>query len=342
MLSVIIPIRNERRFVAACLDSVLKQLDTLPEYEVLCVDGASTDGTREILEEYALENPCIRIMDNPGKIVPTAMNRGIREAKGDIIIRLDCHAEYSENYIRGCREALERTGADNVGGYISIAAAEDTAVGRAVAAASAAPFGTGGAAYRSGGDEREVDSVPFGCFRRDVFTRFGMFDERLVRNQDIELNSRIRRGGGKVMITPNVWVKYYTRSTFRGIRQQAFNNGLWNPYTLYLTGGSLRVRHLIPLGFILSLLILGCGAFFFRPFRWLLSAEIMVYLAFGGVISRETARKARTSSLLVMLSFVQLHFAYGFGSLWGLVTAPFKFGFRPEQQTGEAIADRIY
>lgn len=332
--------RNERAFVARCLDSILGQLGERQDVEILCVDGTSTDGTREVVGDYAARDGRVRLVDNPGRIVPTGMNLGIDAARGDVIIRLDCHAEYPPDYVEKCVEVLRRTGADNVGGYVTTLPGTDSPVGRAIAAATSSRFGVGGSTFRTGGGEQEVDTVPFGCFRRDVFDRFGRYDQRLVRNQDIELNSRIRSRGGRVVISPAIRSVYYNRSTFAGLRQQAFNNGLWNPYTLYLVGGGLRPRHFIPLAFVVSVAVLATGGFFWRPAGWLLLAELLVYGGAAAVFARRAAREAGAAALLVMLAFVQLHVAYGLGSLWGVVSAPFKFGLRRSRVRVEALADR--
>ena len=337
-VSIVIPMRNEEKYVATCLDSVLDQDTGGAEVEILCVDGRSSDRTREIVAQYCQRDPRVRLVDNPHRIVPHAMNLGIAQARGDIIIRLDCHAEYAPNYVAACVAVLERTGADNVGGYMKTLPGRDSPVGRAIAAATSSRFGVGGSAFRVGGPEQEVDTVPFGCFRRDVFTRFGAYDERLVRNQDIELNHRIRKGGGKIVISPEIKLTYYNRSTFAGLRQQAFDNGLWNPYTIYLVGEGLRVRHFVPLLFVLSLLVLGPAGIWWPPAWFVLAAEVALYCAAALWMACRIAREHAAAPGLIMLSFVQLHLAYGLGSLWGVLTAPFKFGFsRRGGQAGTAV-----
>lgn len=326
MLTIIIPMRNEERFVSVCLDSVLSQLKDFPECEVLCVNGASTDRTSEIVLEYAKKDFRVRLIENPQKIVPTGMNKAIRQSSGDIIIRLDCHAEYDTDYIKNCVEVLKRTGADNVGGYIDTVPANNSSISRAIAAAISSKFGVGGSTFRTGGGEKEVDTVPFGCFRRDVFDRFGFYNESLVRNQDIELNSRIIKGGGKIIISPSIRLKYFMRTTFSGLREQSYNNGLWNPYTVYLTGGGLKLRHFVPLGFVLSLTTLLVGSLVCKPLSIPLGAETLLYIGACGAVSTKLAKKADTSAFLVMLSIMQLHLSYGLGSLCGFLSAPFKFG----------------
>lgn len=326
LLSILIPMRNEEPFVARCLDSVLRQIDDMPDCEIFCIDGASTDGTRGIIQRYARRDHRIRLVDNPQKIVPTGLNKAIGMAGGDVIIRLDCHAEYDPTYLRSCLGVLRRTGADNVGGYGTTLPARDTRCGRAIAAATSSRFGVGDSVFRTGGGEREVDTVPFGCFRRDVFERFGLYNEKLVRNQDLELNSRIRRGGGRILISPEIRLTYYNQATYAGLARQSFRNGLWNVYALFIVGGSLRLRHCIPLFFVTSLLLLAAGGFFAGPLWALLSAELLVYLAAGCAMAVRAGGQGAPWPL-VLLAFFVLHFFYGLGSLWGLGTAPFKYGF---------------
>ncbi len=324
-VSILLPMRNEEGYVERCLTSVLAQLGDRSDVEVLCIDGASEDRTADIVREVATRDPRVRLVHNPDRIVPSGMNRGLREARGDVIVRLDTHSEYAPDYIEQCLAVLQRTGADNVGGYIRTVPGRNTPVGRAIGAATSSRFGVGGSVFRTGGGEQEVDTVPFGCFRRDVFERFGLYDERLVRNQDIELNHRIRKGGGRILISPDIRLTYFTRSTFSGLRQQAFFNGLWNPYTIWLLGEGLRLRHFVPLGFVLSLIVLGAGGCLWAPLWWLLAVEVLLYCTLATLMATRAARSHGANPFLIVLAFLQLHLAYGAGSLWGVLTAPFKF-----------------
>lgn len=339
-VSVIIPMRNEQRYVARCLDSVLAQVGGRHDVEVLCVDGASRDNTAHIVEQYAANHPSVRLIRNPGQIVPRGMNIGLAEARGEVVIRLDCHAEYAPDYIDRCIEVLQRSGADNVGGYMRTLPGDDTPAGRAIAAATSSRFGVGASAFRTGGTtEREVDTVPFGCFRASVFRRFGLYDERLVRNQDIELNTRIRRGGGRIVISPAIRLTYYNRSTYAGLRQQAFQNGLWNPYTLLIAGGGLRPRHFAPAAFVAVLLLSALTGVWWRAAWFLFAGVAGLYVAAAGLMSVRAARESGAGALRILWAFVQLHFAYGLGSLWGFLSGPFKFGLR--RRPARALADRI-
>lgn len=339
-VSIIIPMRNEERFVAQCLDSVLSQLGTGRNVEVICVDGASSDRTTDIVKEYACRDSRVLLLTNPEQIVPVGMNRAIGQARGDIIIRLDCHCRYSPDYLQSCLEVLQRTGADNVGGYARAVPVHDNAVGRAIVAATTSRFGVGDSVFRVGGQEQEADTVPFGCFRRDAFDRFGLYDERLVRNQDIELNSRIRKRGGRIVFSPRIQCSYFQRSTYAGLRQQAFYNGLWNPYTAYLVGGGLRIRHFVPLGFVLATLALAVFGAIWPFMFWGLAGLWAVYLVSAAAMAAKASRAHQASLALVLLGFVQLHLAYGIGSFWGLLTAPFKFGWHHKSQPQNALPDR--
>jgi glycosyltransferase involved in cell wall biosynthesis len=326
-VSVILPTRNERAWIGKALDSLLPEIKDRDDVEVLCVDGMSTDGTREVISEYAAKYPQIRLVDNPGQTPPWAMNLGIRSSRGRIILRMDAHSECSPHYIWKNAELLQRTGAECVGGYLVTKPSKDTPVGRAIAAALSSPFGVGGCKSRtSGGKEEESDEATFGCFPRDLFDRIGYFDERLTRNQDMEYFCRIRKHSGRIIISPEILVTYFSRSTYRGMAAQAFGNGLWGAYTLRLIGGGLRLRHLVPLGFVLSLLGLAVAGLFWWPLAALLGLEMLVYVVAGSVMAVRAARAGGTSGLLVLLAFFQLHVSYGAGTLWGFLTAPFKFG----------------
>ena len=335
-VSIIIPMRNEEKFIGRCLDSLLPQIQRRDNFEILCVDGVSTDKTRQIVQEYASRDSRIRLIENPNKIVSTALNLGIKHSRGDFIMVAGCHAEYAPDYIDKCLEVFERTGADHVGGYVSTVPGKDTAVGWAIAAATSSRFGVGPGG-RVPGPEREAIQAGFGGFRRDAFARFGLYDERLVRNQDLELLCRMHKAGARVIISPEIRIKYYNRSTFSGLRNQAFINGLWNPYTVWTVGGGVRLKHLVPLGFVMSILVFGLMGFAWRPLWLILIFELLIYLLVALTSAISSAHKNKTYSFLVLLAFIQLHLAYGIGSLWGVITVPFKFGLKRKRQPGKVL-----
>src|SRR5882724_2247566 len=201
LVSIVIPCCNEREHIVPCLDSILAS-DFLPNVlEVLVIDGMSDDGTAEIACTYATTHPVVRVVQNPERTVSYALNRGIREARGEVIVRMDTHVTYSPTYLRTLVDALVAYRADNVGGLITTMPGDDSAVAHAIALALSHWFGVGNSYFRIGTptpEPRWVDTVPFGCFRRQVFERVGLFDEDLVRNQDDEFNLRLVRGGGRV------------------------------------------------------------------------------------------------------------------------------------------------
>ena len=340
-VTIIAPCRNEAGFIERTITTILGNDYPADLIELLIVDGMSTDGTRDIVQKIAEKDQRIKLLDNPNRIVPTAMNIGIRTAKGEYIIRIDCHSAFSSNYISKCIEVSKRTGAANVGGYWETMPGADTKTAKAIAAATSSKFGVGNAAFRIGGHECEADTVPFGTYRKAIFETVGYYDERLVRNQDIELNSRIRDAGGKIIISPEIKLKYYNRATYRGIWQQSFNNGLWNPYTIWLVGSGLHLRHFVPMVFVFSVILLGLLSIFYWPFIILLGLDIFTYSFAAIYFAINTGKKRNVSMIRVFAAYFILHIAYGIGSLWGVLTIPLKFPNRKAKKVGKAIADRI-
>lgn len=262
MLSVICPIYNEVKYIDVCIQSVLLQDYPKEQLEVLFVDGMSRDGTRERVLEYAREYPFIKLIDNPKKIVPVAMNIGIRASKGDVVMRLDAHASYPTNYFGVLVKKLYELNADNVGAACRTDVLNKTPKTLAIREVLSNRFGVGNSTFRLGVDKvMDVETVPFGCWRRKVFEKYGYYDERLIRNQDIELNKRIIHGGGRICIVPETYCTYLARETFKGLARNNFSNGKWNVLTVYYTRQlkSLSVRHFIPLVF--------CCLYFFRCLR---------------------------------------------------------------------------
>jgi len=339
-VTVLAPCRNEVGFIEKSIKTILENDYPDDLIELLVIDGMSTDGTREIVEKMIEQDNRIRLLNNPRKIVPSAMNIGVKAAKGEYIIRMDCHSIFAPDYISKCIQVSRRTAAENVGGYGVTLPGAETNVAKAIAAATSCGFGVGNATFRLTGPEQEVDTVPFGTYRKTLFDKIGLYDERLVRNQDIELNSRIIKAGGRIIISPEIKLKYYNRATYRGLWQQSFNNGLWNPYTIWLVGGGLYLRHFIPMFFVLGFMTFSIGALLWWPCRWILLGYVLFYLSVAAAFSIRTAKRTKTSVVLVLWSFICLHVAYGLGSLWAVITIPFKFPNRHKKTAGKPLADR--
>ena len=318
MISVICPIYNEERYIGKCIDSVLEQDYSKEDMEVLFVDGMSTDRTREIVVEYAGRYPFVRLLDNPGRIVPAALNIGIGAAKGEVIIRLDAHAIYPKNYFSVLVRKLNELGADNVGGVCRTLPVRDTSVCRAIAMALSSSFGMGNSYFRIGAKrEMRVDTVPFGCFRREVFDKIGLFDEELVRNQDDEFNGRIVKNGGKIYLIPSLVIDYYARDTVGKVRRMFYQYGLFKSLVNKKLGAPATLRQFFPLCFVAGLIVGGALSLFFKAVVWLYLSVIALYLLLAFVYALKETGKMKDVLILVGVFFT-IHVGYGWGYLRGI------------------------
>ena len=310
------PIYNESRYIGECVESLLKQDYPLSLMEWIFVDGNSTDDTVSKLKQYQVKYPdLIIIKNNPHMIVPYAMNIGIAASRGQYIIRLDAHAHYKEDYISKCVYYLDNSDAENVGGVAETKS--NGFVGNCIAKMLSSRFGVGNSAFRTNGKSGYVDTVPFGAFRREVFSKYGGYDERLVRNQDNELNYRIRKNGGKIFLSNEIQFSYYCRDTLKGISQMALKNGMWNVITMKLCPGAMGIRHFVPMAFVTSTVGLGVCGLFIKVARCLLLLEVGLYLVLDVFFSAKQASKVEEFFLLLTL-FPLFHSFYGIGSIKGI------------------------
>lgn len=316
LISVIMPLYNEEKYISSCVNSLLKQDYPKKFMEWIFVDGGSTDATVSILKSYQERFPLLlKIYENPDKTVPFGMNIGIRHARGKYIIRMDAHADYPVNYISECVSCLNSTDADNVGG---IAETKSRGfIGNAIALMLSSKFGVGNSRFRTEGHEGYVDTVPFGAFRREVFQKWGGYDERLTRNQDNEMNYRIRSNGGKIYLSKRIRFSYYCRDSLHGICNMAVQNGMWNIITMKLCPGSMGIRHFVPLVFLLSLILMPFLALFFPFFRVLLAAELLLYFSLDLYFTFKIC-KCFKYAVAVFFLFPIFHISYGLGSIKGL------------------------
>lgn len=314
-ISIVMPIYNEEKYIDNCIESLLLQDYPKVFMEWIFVDGQSEDRTCELIQKYAKKYPdLIYLLNNPNRTVPYAMNIGIKAAKGNYIIRLDAHADYAKDYISKCVYYLDTTDADNVGGAIETKS--KGFVGNTIAKMLSSRFGVGNSEFRTQGNGY-VDTVPFGAFRREVFEKYGMYDERLTRNQDNEMNFRIRKNGGKIYLAEDIHLSYYCRDTLKGITNMAKKNGTWNIITMRLCPGSMGIRHFIPFVFLCSIIILPFLSLLYRPFIFLFCCEMLIYILFDSYFSLKKADSI-TQFLLLLFIFPAFHLSYGFGSLQGL------------------------
>jgi succinoglycan biosynthesis protein ExoA len=318
LVSVVIPMRNEEKFIGRCLDSVLESDFPREQFEIIVVDGDSTDRSRAIVRERQQRFPRLTLLTNPQKIVPTAMNLGIQHARGRYIVRLDAHAEYPPEYIRVSVEDLARTGAANAGGRLITRPGADSFAARAIAYLTQNPIAVGNARHRTGGGGKYVDTVPFGTFRREIFDQVGWFREDLVRHQDFELNARIRAAGGKIFLSPLIQCVYYNVPTFSKFMRQAYVNGLWcaRAWTRYPV--SFCWRHAAPLVLVLGMLAGLIAGAFLKPVLWLTLSAFAVYLISALVAGVQTgARHGWKYAGLAPLLMISYHFVYGAATIYG-------------------------
>src|SRR5437879_6062468 len=318
-VSFVMPVRNEEEYIRASLQSLVEQSYPASDCEIIVVDGRSSDRTREIIEELRQRNPQVHCLDNSAGIVPTAMNIGIRAARGEVIIRADGHNVYPQDYAANCVKYLEETGADNVGGPWVTVAADESLSARLVAAILSSPFGVGNSKFRTSREEGFVDTVPFGAFRREIFDRVGMYNEKLVRNQDNELNARIRKAGGTIYLTPALTTHYHPVTNFVGLLKYAFKTSQWHIFTLRENRGSMGVRHLAPAMFLLLLLILLLASFASATALAFLIGILCAYILTGFYFSLRAKAEGNWGVAAVQpFATMCFHMTYGAGTLFGL------------------------
>ena len=324
-VSVIIPSRNEEDFIEDCVRSFLEQDYNLEDIEILVINGKSKDNTVKIVEKLKKENKevSIKIIENDNIYTPFALNLGIRNSIGDVIFIAGSHAVYETDYVSNCIKALEEHNADNVGGVLVSIPKEEGLIATGICLSLSSFFGAGNSAFRIGVKEaREVDTVFGGCYKREVFERVGFFNENLIRSQDIEFNLRLKKAGGKIMIVPNVIAYYYPKSNLIDFFKHNFKNGFWPIYSIKFIKMPLKLRHYIPLLFVLSLFI----SFFFHLlgfvlFTFLFQLIVFFYLLVSSIFSFMISRRERSLnyfSIMIVVFFIR-HFAYGLGSIWAII-----------------------
>ncbi len=321
-VSIIIPCRNEEKFIGKCLDSIIPNDYPRDKLEVLVADGMSQDGTREIVKKYAERYPFIRILDNPNKIIPAAVNIGIKQAKGEIIMRMDAHATYEKDYISKCVKYLDEYQVDNVGGVMITVPREDTLLAKPIVLALTSLFGVGNARFRIGSKKPIlVDTVFGGCYRKELFKKIGMLNEKVKFSEDLEFNLRLKRQGGRILLVPDIKSYYYALSDFFSFCQHNFRNGVWALYPIKFTKHlPLSLRHLVPLIFVLSLIGLAGLSLLSKTFAWLFLSLVATYGLTNLYFSSQIVWKQKNIFFLGVMPavFASLHLIYGLGSIFGV------------------------
>ena len=325
-VSVVIPCFNEERFIGKALEGLAGQYDN-EHYEILVVDGLSLDGTRDVIAEFAKTRPqlAIKVVDNPRRSIPAALNLGVRHASSEIIARMDAHAAPSEGYIRGCVEALKQTNVGVVGMPCRVRPGENKLMARAIAGAVSHPFGIGDAKYRLAlgtSPQEAVDTVAFACFKKSLWRELGGFNEELLANEDYDFNYRVRASGYQVLLDRSGHCDYFARTTLRDLARQYGRYGRWKAEMVKLHPRSIKVRHVVAPLFLLSIIVLFVAGFFWPPALGGLALEMVLYLGMGLASGWRISRMnsgGLVMLLLMPLVFFTIHVTWGTSFLSGMI-----------------------
>lgn len=322
IVSVLIPTRNEEIFISDCIRSVLDfEIPEGYEMEIIIADGMSSDNTRELILKNFSDAP-ITIIDNEAVYQANGINKGIQVSKGDFIMRLDAHAIYPKDYLKRCLTLINETGADNVGGAVLTLKGADTFSAKLVQSLTTHPFGVGDSTFRTVEFKGEVDTVPYGFFRRTIFNKVGLFNEKLVRAQDYEFNRRIKNAGGKIYIDTSIKIKYFNQgSLLKFYRKQFLLEAPYNAYMWYLAPYTFTMRHAITSIFTLGT-ILGCLLSFFHVFFLYVYVGTLSFYGIIGILSSiQQASRYKDIRLMYILPFCffGFHFVHGLGVLKGVL-----------------------
>jgi glycosyltransferase involved in cell wall biosynthesis len=329
-ISVICPVYNEKNYIRPCIESVLESDYPKSKMELYFVDGMSPDGTTAIILEYAAKYPFIKLLKNPKKTVPFALNIGIDKAVGTLVVRLDAHAFYPKNYFSELVKWQGKLDAENVGGLCRTLPAKNSPTAKAIAEAVSSKFGMGNSYFRIGVSQiRKVDTVPFGCFKREIFEKIGFFDTELVRNQDDEFNGRIIKNGGSIYLLPHVVSDYYARDTISKTAKMFYQYGLFKPLVNKKLGAPATLRQFVPpvfvFGLIVGLLLCIISIYFLIPYGIVLLGYLITALDNGRKGSKKWSD--RRVMFLMPIVYLVIHLSYGFGYWKGLLKTFFGKSF---------------
>ena len=316
-VSIVIPCKNEEKYIKKCLDSFIDQTYPKNSYEVLVCDGMSDDGTREIIKKYNEKYDNIKLLDNLGISAPKGMNLGIRNSNSDVIIIFGAHAYAKENFIEENVKLLNNTEASCTGGPIETI--NDSDKGKAISLAMSSPFGVGNALFRYAKEEMYVDTVAFGAYEKRILDKIGYFDEEMTRNQDDELNYRLTQNGFKILLSPKIRSWYYSRSSLKKLWRQYFQYGFWKVRVIQKLGKTPSIRHLVPMLFVLANTLGPILGIFIKPILYLWILEIGLYFILDLILSLKLSSRKWSLFKYILLIFPILHISYGIGFIEGIL-----------------------
>jgi glycosyltransferase involved in cell wall biosynthesis len=335
-VSVVIPMLNEEKYITQCLDSLVRQDYPQDRYEVLVIDGDSMDASPALVAQMRQQHPVIRLIKNPQRAIPKALNLGLSESRGEIFARMDAHSLAPPEYLKQCVKYLLETGADNVGGILKVAGAGYW--GKSIAMGTSCPFGVGNSKFRYSQEEDFTQAGFPGAFWKKTLLSLGGYDESFVINEDDVLNFRLMKKERKIFRTPKIAVTYFCRNALSKLWKQYFRYGFWKVKVIKKHGGPASIRHLIPAGFVASLIATGIAGFFFKPAVYLLAFILASYLTIGLAFAFRFALKTGMRYFFSLpMVFATLHLSYGTGFLLGLPTF-----LLFEKPYTEKVASRIH
>lgn len=330
MVSVVVPCRNEEKHIGSCIASLFENGYDQTQMEVIVVDGMSNDGTLQKLHQLQQNNKNLIVCSNSHKVTPHALNIGIQRAQGEFIMIASAHSSFDQGYIKTLLDnMLQLPDAIAVGGNMKTEVKNKTKTSIAIQRVLSSKFGVGNAMFRVGTNQViQVDTVPFGLYKAALLKQSGGYDERLIRNHDIELSKRLLRKGGCIYLIPDAICTYYARERYRDIASNNYRNGKWNILTVWMTKNfsSLSIRHFVPMIFVLSLILPILLSICYLPFAYLSLLSFTCYLFALSYVALKMD-KSGTSILHLLFGYLILHCSYGIGSLIGILIIP-KFAYK--------------
>lgn len=318
LVTAMIVVRNEENHIKISLKSLLEQDFPEDKYEIIIIDGESTDNTikniQEILKQYNGKVK-VTILKNEKKLLAPGWNIGIRNAKGKYVTRIDAHARASKEFLKTSLETIQNLPEDVVcvGGRLTSVSLEKE--DKTISKVLSSPFGIGNSKFRYADKPQYTDTVAFGMYKKEVFEKVGFFDESLERNQDNNMHNRIRKAGFKFYFNPKIKSEYYVRNNLKKMMKQGFLNGKWNIIVFRQDKSSLSLRHLVPLFFVLSIIVMTILSFINKVFFYILLVEISLYLILGLIFAIKKTKNIFEIIKMILYYFL-LHISYGTGSLY--------------------------
>lgn len=338
LVSVVIPCRNEENYLSNCIQSLLEGNSNDYDIELVIVDGNSTDNSTKVIRQWQDKYSNIKLVSNPRQYTPFGLNLGVKNASGEYVLIASSHSAFAPNYISVLLKAREELQADIVGGVMQTDLLHKTPKSLAIKDVLSCRFGVGNALFRTGVTEpKAVDTVPFGLYKKSLFEEVGYYNEKLIRNHDMELSKRMLAAGKKIFLIPDAHCTYYARENYTALLRNNFRNGLWNLLTVRITGklSSLSLRHFIPLLFILGIVLPAIIGIFFHPLLYFSLFVIVLYLGFVTSVSIDLHNKNGTSIPHLIIAFAVLHFSYGCGEIVGLCK-------KTNNNSTDAKAEKLY